>query len=359
MSSKNLLYGTAALAVAGGVYLLSETATKKKVDVVDFEKPKRTWFMDAILQFRANQVRFGGWFVDTVLIPPKEGGYEDVEVERSEGSGESIKCRVFPRKETNDSKLPIVYIDLHGGGWMAGKPQADDEFCRYIHKHLDCVIVSVDYRLSPEHPYPAAIEDIISVVNWVEKQYPSVKIAIGGFSAGGNLSLGASVHPKVRGRIQLVAAFYPPTDLSHHSLADFPEKNPFKRNLFYEAYLLKSELGDLKDPCMSPLYADPEAFPPYVYINGGGLGRDREPNRLDILALIDKLQGRKGGIKFKSQYFDEMFHAWTHIPEWVGRRVGTSKKDGGEGDAVEIKWMVYDELIGLLKECISSPSSKQ
>ncbi len=74
--------------------------------------------------------------------------------------------------------------------------------------------------------------------------------------------------------------------------------------------------------------------------------------------MIEKLKKRDftsstGGGKFVHRYYQEMFHAWTHVPEWVGRMIGKSKKDGGEGTAVEIKWEVYNELSDLLKERFS------
>ncbi|KAF8965781.1 alpha/beta hydrolase fold-domain-containing protein [Flammula alnicola] len=87
-----------------------------------------------------------------------------------------------------------VFIFFHGGGWTLGNIGSETAFCTNLCVHAKCVVVSVDYRLAPEHPYPAAVEDAIDSLVWViengkqELGVNTSKIAVGGSSSGGNLA---------------------------------------------------------------------------------------------------------------------------------------------------------------------------
>jgi acetyl esterase/lipase len=92
---------------------------------------------------------------------------------------------------------------IHGGGYVIGTAQMDDALCRRYVKRLGIVVASVDYRLAPEHPYPAALEDCYAALRWLAA-LPSVdraKVAIGGASAGGGLAAALALWAKDRGEI--------------------------------------------------------------------------------------------------------------------------------------------------------------
>ena len=87
---------------------------------------------------------------------------------------------------------------LHGGGWTLGDLDTHDTVCRRISRAADCMVVAVDYRLSPEFPYPAAMDDTIAAVSWLaangaELGGDPTRLALGGDSAGGNLTAGAVI----------------------------------------------------------------------------------------------------------------------------------------------------------------------
>ena len=111
-----------------------------------------------------------------------------------------------------------VYVNFHGGGWVIGDLDTADAVCRDICTSAGCVVVSVDYRLAPEHRYPAAVEDASAAIRWVADNMQALsgngRLAVGGESAGGNLAAVACRQARDQGgpeiHFQLLA--YPVTD---------------------------------------------------------------------------------------------------------------------------------------------------
>ena len=105
---------------------------------------------------------------------------------------------------------------IHGGGYMIGSPAQDDALCRRFVRELGATVVSVDYRLAPEHQYPAPLEDCYSALTWLAG-LPAVdpdRIAIGGASAGGGLAAALALLARDRGEVSLAAQLlaYPMLD---------------------------------------------------------------------------------------------------------------------------------------------------
>ncbi|MEN8159131.1 MAG: alpha/beta hydrolase, partial [Myxococcota bacterium] len=134
--------------------------------------------------------------------------------------------------------LPAL-VYFHGGGWVIGSIDTHDGSCRDLANRIGCVVVSVDYRLAPENPYPAAAEDCYAATKWVSENAAAVgvdpgRIAIGGDSAGGNLTAAVALMARDRGapalRHQLLV--YPVTD------ADFSRPS-YRENA--EGYLLTTK----------------------------------------------------------------------------------------------------------------------
>jgi acetyl esterase/lipase len=105
---------------------------------------------------------------------------------------------------------------IHGGGYVIGKAAQDDALCRRYARELGATVASVDYRLAPEHPYPAPVEDCYSALQWLAR-LPSVdtsRLAIGGASAGGGLAAALALLTRDRGEISLAAQLlvYPMLD---------------------------------------------------------------------------------------------------------------------------------------------------
>jgi acetyl esterase len=130
--------------------------------------------------------------------------------------GHDVAVRVYRNSDAVD--LPAL-VWIHGGGWVLGGLDGADELCRTLVTTVDCVVVSVEYRLAPEHPFPAGLNDAVAAFNWTVRTATDLgvdphRIAIGGDSAGANLSIALGLEAVRTGDplpcFQLLV--YPPTD---------------------------------------------------------------------------------------------------------------------------------------------------
>lgn len=124
-----------------------------------------------------------------------------------QGPASELLLKIYEPKEREQSKLPAVFW-IHGGGYVLGHPDGDDALCERIAQQVNCVVASVDYRLAPEHPYPAAINDCHAALEWVVSNSEALRIdksrlAIAGASAGGGLTAALSLLARDRGEIKI------------------------------------------------------------------------------------------------------------------------------------------------------------
>ncbi len=122
--------------------------------------------------------------------------------------GTDIRVRIY-RPASTIERLPVV-INFHGGGWVQGNPEQSEWAASRIAKEVGAVVVSVAYRLAPEHPYPAAVEDCWAALNWVhdnadELHVDPQRIAVMGDSAGGNLAAVVALKARDAGGPELCA----------------------------------------------------------------------------------------------------------------------------------------------------------
>ena len=189
-----------------------------------------------------------------------------------------VPVRVY-RPEAGGRPLPVVAF-AHAGGWVLGDLETHDEVCRYLSAALPAVVVAVDYRLAPEHVYPAAIEDYWAVVRWLAGHAAELgadpeRLVVAGDSAGGNMALAAALRARDAGgpRIIAQAAAYPATDLTlgygsapGRSYAKYAEGyglTAATMRWFADTYL--PEPADRAAPAVSPLLAaDLSGLPPAV-----------------------------------------------------------------------------------------------
>jgi acetyl esterase len=141
-----------------------------------------------------------------------------VEDRRIPGPAGDIPIRVYA--SAGRVPQPIV-LYFHGGGFVIGSLDSHDPLCRVLASRIPGIIVAVDYRLAPEHPFPAAAEDAYAATRWVAEHAREIggdpgRIAVAGDSAGGNLSAVVSLMARERGGPALVhqALVYPVTDFS-------------------------------------------------------------------------------------------------------------------------------------------------
>jgi acetyl esterase len=178
------------------------------------------------------------------------------------GPGGPIPARLY--RAAASGILPVL-VFFHGGGWVVGDIESHDTVCRHLANRAGCAVVSVDYRLAPEHKFPAAVEDCFAATAWVAGNAAALGVdpawlAVGGDSAGGNLAAVVSLLARDRDgpRITSQLLIYPATDaaMRHQSIARFAEGYVLTRSTmrwFYEQYLRGPE--DAADWQASPLAA--------------------------------------------------------------------------------------------------------
>ncbi|WP_155593906.1 alpha/beta hydrolase [Lysinibacillus cavernae] len=119
------------------------------------------------------------------------------------GDGGEMLVKIYEPVKQNHDKLPAM-LWIHGGGYVMGHPDMDDILCERFVQTANCVVVSVDYRLAPEHPYPAAIEDCYAALVWMTKEDQSLgidvkRVAIAGASGGGGLTAALALMARDKG----------------------------------------------------------------------------------------------------------------------------------------------------------------
>jgi acetyl esterase/lipase len=215
-------------------------------------------------------------------------------------------------KASEGHRAGLVFF--HGGGFVLCNLDTHDGICRSLANAAGCVVVSVDYRLAPEHPYPAAPEDCYAVTEWVAKNGAELgidvsRLAIGGDSAGGNLAAVVALMARDRGgpslRFQLM--IYPVTDcafdtLSYRENAEGYFLTTGMMRWFWEKYLADPAQGG--EAYASPLRAQNIAnLPPGLCITAG-----YDPLRDEGEAYAERL--RKAGVDVRTTRYAGMFHGF-------------------------------------------------
>ncbi len=192
------------------------------------------------------------------------------------GPVSEIPVRIYT--PTGSGPFPVL-VFFHGGGWVICDLDTHESLCRSLCNGANCVVVSVDYRLAPEHKFPAAPEDCYAATQWVaghaaEINANSGKIAIGGDSAGGNLTAVVAQMARYQGgpNLALQLLNYPATDFTFDGPSIHENGQDYfltidDMNWFMNHYLNND--ADKKDPQASPLQsANLRGLPPALVITG-------------------------------------------------------------------------------------------
>ena len=155
-----------------------------------------------------------------MALPGRETSIERIETHMITGTDGQIPVRLY-WPNPNPSLPVLVYF--HGGAFRVGDLDTHDHICRTLSLKASVLVVSVDYRLAPEHPFPAAVEDCYSAVEWVLENAAQLyadqnRIAVGGDSAGGNLAAVTAIKARNLGHPSLVfqLLIYPVIDMSSY-----------------------------------------------------------------------------------------------------------------------------------------------
>lgn len=159
---------------------------------------------------------------------------ENVEDRTIPGPESEIPIRIYRPLHSKLKNLPVL-VFYHGGGWVVGDIESYDPFCRKLTNSADCLVVSVGYRLAPEHKFPAAVVDSLAAFKWIANHAEEIggdpnRIAVGGDSAGGNLAAVVALKTKDSKEMNIKhqLLFYPTTGVGNNSQSykDFGENDP-------------------------------------------------------------------------------------------------------------------------------------
>jgi acetyl esterase len=236
------------------------------------------------------------------------------------GPAGELRARLY--RPGPEEKLPVL-VYFHGGGFTIGSIESHDCVCRALSKEAHCLVVSVDYRLAPEHKYPAAVEDAWAACCWVVNEAEKLgadpdRVAVGGDSAGGNLAAVVCLMARDAGDLNLACQLliYPGTDMSCSlpSHETFAEGYRLTRNLiiwFYEAYFQRDD--DVTEWQASPLNARSFADLPPAFILSAGYDPLQDENR----SYAYKLEG--AGVAVKYSHYPDMIHGFYTMPGILDR----------------------------------------
>jgi acetyl esterase/lipase len=172
-----------------------------------------------------------------------------------------------------------VYLHIHGGGWVLGAADLSDVGNEAMARNADVVVVSVDYRLAPEHPYPAAIEDCTAAASWLidhcANEFRTEKLTIGGESAGANLVAATLLRTRDdvgytgwQGANLVYGVYLPPGTPSVEAWSkEGLILDPDTMSWFIDHYVSGPEI-ELLHPALSPLHGDLADMPPALFTIG-------------------------------------------------------------------------------------------
>jgi acetyl esterase len=219
------------------------------------------------------------YLASRAILQPDPEPVAEVLALAATGPAGPIPLRLYRGQGADKGRPQPALVYFHGGGWVIGDLESHDQVCRAFANAIPAVVVAVDYRLAPEHKFPAAAEDAIAATRWIAGNAASLgidaaKLAVGGDSAGGNLAAVVSLDARDRGGPRLVhqVLIYPGTDMrmGWPSLERHAQQLPLTRagmDWFVAHYLRSPE--DKKDWRASPLMASLERLPPALVITAG------------------------------------------------------------------------------------------
>jgi acetyl esterase len=245
-------------------------------------------------------------------MPPELGGAEqavhEVQDRRVPGDGGPIAVRIY-RPSAAPSLPALVYF--HGGGFVLGGLEMNDRPCRALANGSGCVVISVDYRLAPEHPFPAAADDAFAATSFIADHAAQfgvdpARIAVGGDSAGGNLATVVALRARDSGGPPL--AF----QLLVYPLVDFTDDSPSMREYADGHFLTAAVMDyfadhylprpiDRRQAWASPLYARLTGLPPAFVLTA-----ECDPLRDQGGLFARRLQ--EAGVPTVLKRYDGMFH---------------------------------------------------
>jgi len=265
---------------------------------------------------------------ETILQLPGPQIHVDVDELSIPGPAGDIPARHY--RPAGDAPAPLL-VFYHGGGWAIGDLDTHDALCRLTCRDAGVHVLSIDYRLAPEHPAPAGLDDAYATFLWAHEHAAELgaipgQVAVGGDSAGGNLAAVVCLLARDRGGPLPVLQWllYPRTDFTAHTRSMSLFATGFfltKRDMdwFHAQYLRGTDL-DPADPRLSPLLADSLSGLPPALISVAGFDPLRDEGESYATAL------RAAGTPVDLRYMGSLTHGFTNLfPLGGGSAEGTTE----------------------------------
>jgi acetyl esterase len=217
----------------------------------------------------------------TQPAPPDVGGVIDT---RCKGPHGAVPLRIYRplgagASPTKASALPAL-VYYHGGGWTIGDLDTHDVLCRELCNGASAVVVAVDYRMGPEHRFPAAVDDCIAATAWVHRQASELgidpaRLAVGGDSAGGNLAAVVAIAARDGGTVPIAyqLLIYPATDMRRGHPSHTENGNGYLLTTetigYYHDHYIADPAHDLDWRASPLLHPDLSRLPPALVLTAG------------------------------------------------------------------------------------------
>lgn len=254
------------------------------------------------------------------MLPIKKSDQVRTTPSMIKGPESELLVKVYEPKNRSKTKLPAVFW-IHGGGYLLGHPDGDDGLCERIVLGVNCVVVSIDYRLAPEHIFPAAIEDCYAGLKWTVDNAEAFKIdtsrvAIAGASAGGGLTAALALMVRDKGEVEVAfqMPLYPMIDdrnITPSSYEITEENLPKAWNreanlLAWSMYLGDNISGDIS-PYAAPTRAKDLTGLPPTYTCVGQL----DPFRDETIEFVARLA--QAGVPVEFHLYPGCFHGFDSV----------------------------------------------
>jgi acetyl esterase len=241
--------------------------------------------------------------------PPELESARELSIPAPHGS---IPARIYtPRTLRKKDGLAPCLVFFHGGGWVIGNLDSHDVICRKLAHEGELIVISVDYRLAPEHRFPAAVDDALTATQWVasharELGIDAARLSVGGDSAGGNLAAVTALAARAKGpKLASQVLIYPATDFAMNTPSHSEPETSILLTHSVVKWFCNHYLGgaDINDWRASPARAKLEGLPPaYVLVAGADPLRDEGNEYAERL--------KQAGVPVTYRYFPGQFHGF-------------------------------------------------
>lgn len=248
--------------------------------------------------------------------PEPVGARTDIEIQ---GPDEPIPIRLYAPSGTEP--FPI-FVFCHGGGWVRGSIDAYDGLCRRLTNAAECLVVSVGYRLPPEHPFPAGFEDCYTATEWAATHAADLggdpdRVAVGGDSAGGNLAAAVTLASRDRGGPDLAHQLLVYPAVNPPSVQWFDSYDKYGEGYFLETDSIEWYLEQYCEPADSgnqyafPLRARELSGVPSATVLTAGC----DPLCDEGAAYADRLSA--AGVETTRLHYDDQIHGFLSLYEYI------------------------------------------